>query len=92
MFEEIPDDRKFMVAIPKAILFTKEGLTLEVSTYGNIESADERKERIAEAYGISNDDVRQIDASTAVGRLSVGFSKWHSSWDPHAQKTNPNLN
>lgn len=92
MSEQIPDDVKFMISIPEALHFTKDGSALEVSTYGNIESADERRELIAEAHGISPDDVKQIDKSTAAGRLAVGFSKWRSSWDPQAQRIDPNLN
>lgn len=91
MAEQIPDDVKFMISIPEALHFTQDGAALEISTYGNTDN-DERRELIAEAYGISPDDVKQIDVGTAAGRLSVGFSKWRSSWDPHAQKTDPNLN
>lgn len=91
MFEEIPDDVKFMISQPKAVHYTQDGPSLEINTYGNIDP-DERIEVIAKAHGVSPDDVKLMDNSTAAGRLVVGFSKWRSSWDPHANGADPNLN
>ena len=53
------------------------------------------REAIASAYGgdadqviLGMDEIRNNKAA----RVMVGFRKWRSNWDPHAQKGDPNQN
>ena len=90
---EFPDDIKGVFVQPTNVLHTEKGPTVSgtMSGVGGI-SKKEAKELVAETYGIDQerihlgeDEMRQ----TAAGRISVGFQKWNSSWDPHAERDEP---
>lgn len=53
---------------------------------------------MADAHGVSEDNVMfkgeepRNDVMRRANRLSVGFRRWNSSWDPRAQTADPSLN
>jgi hypothetical protein len=85
---DFPDDG--VLFRPTDVMHTPEGpVTSFDVAYGSDVSRDEAKERIADAHGIDPEAVALGESemrSTAAGRISVGFSKWRSSWDPHAER------
>ncbi|MEX1995485.1 MAG: hypothetical protein WD887_01785 [Candidatus Saccharimonadales bacterium] len=92
MSEHSPEN-KFIVNIDRAIHHTPEGIITESDVYTNL-PPEEAREHVAELYDMPPEDVffgGEAPTSKA-GRLAVGFSKWRSSWDPHAPKSDPNLN
>jgi hypothetical protein len=85
-------DFEFMIAESTGSMSTAEGDIIHVESIGNI-GDEQRREVIAEAYGISPDQVVRNDRTTdRRRRIAVGFHKWRSGWDPHAEKTDPTLN
>ena len=61
-------------------------------------SMEEAREMLADAHGVEPGDIAMGDEEmrrTASGRISVGFSKWRSSWDPdkeRAERGDPSMN
>lgn len=64
----------------------------EIGTYSNM-NPEQQRELLADTLGLPPENIVDAsDTSTPRGKLMVGFRKWRSSWDPHAQKIDPNLN
>jgi hypothetical protein len=84
---------EFVYAEPQAVHHTVDGSFLEVKGFSNV-SHEREREILAEGYGIEPDQLVDMDdrRNQRGRRLSVGFSKWRSSWDPHAAKSDPSLN
>lgn len=55
---------------------------------------EELREIVADARGNDTDEVMFADElhRTPRGRKVIGFHRWRSSWDPRAEKGDPNLN
>lgn len=84
---------------PTGIMHTEGGAmtNFQYAPTGDV-SHEQAREIIVDAHGIDPDSV-QLDGAdtkrTAASRISVGFSKWRSSWDPHTERekgTDPTLN
>ena len=91
MSEKNPEDN-FIVVEPRAVHYDANGRPkMEVGLYGNQEP-EARVEMLAERLGVPKEKIERMDRSTKRGRVAVGFSRWRSKWDPHANKSNPNLN
>lgn len=77
-----------------AIHHTVEGVETEHAVHTSLTDPDEIKETFARAHGVELTDVRE--GPSKLGRLSVGFRRWNSSWDPHGQAEtavyDPNMN
>lgn len=92
-------DKDGVIFQPTGIIHSEEGVmkTFDYSPTGDV-SHERAREIIADAHGIDPAAVHLGDAEmrrTAAGRISVGFSKWNSSWDPHAERekgVDPTLN
>jgi len=58
-------------------------------------TTDEVKEAMARTHGGDKDSyavgVHEMRKSK-FGKFALGFRKWNSSWDPHAEKPDPTLN
>lgn len=89
---EMPEN-KFIVNVDRAVHHTPEGVITESDVYTNL-PPEEAREHVAELYGTTTERILFGDEirTSKVGRVAVGFSKWRSSWDPHAPKGNPTLN
>lgn len=87
------EEPEILIAVPEAVHHTLDGSVLEIGVYGNVESEQRRTEILCEGYGV---DASQIsaegDTHSRGARMSVGFRKWRSTWDPHANNINPSLN
>ena len=99
MTELSPDEDDYLVGIPKAVHYTQDYIITEDTIYSNMEP-ERRLEVVAEMQDIPLENVVFADEVSANPRLErarripVAFSssRWHSSWDPHAAKGDPNLN
>ncbi len=84
---------KGVIVQPKNVMHTEDGPIVNGTMVGvGGISHEEAKEVVADTYGIDQerislgeDEMRQ----TVAGRISVGFQKWNSSWDPHAERDEP---
>lgn len=99
MTELYPDEDEFLVSIPKAIHYTKDSKIIEANVFSNMD-IDRQREAIAKMEDIPLENVMPVDEPNLnpklerARRMSVAFSssRWLSSWDPHADKGDPNLN
>ncbi|HET7528993.1 MAG TPA: hypothetical protein VFJ84_02075 [Candidatus Saccharimonadales bacterium] len=76
-----------------------EGVVLDSTIHYPAEMhRDEVREIVADSYDIPEDNILfegeepRNDTMRRAKRLSVGFRRWNSSWDPKAPKVDPSLN
>jgi hypothetical protein len=97
MSETIDGNGEFLIGIPLEVTYTAESTQVRVASITNVTDRDRLREMHAEHWGIDPANVRPA-TSPSLGRLSVGFRRWNSTWDPHADKAaeqlpfDPNLN
>lgn len=77
-----------------AIHHTVEGVETEHAVHTSLTDPAEIKETFAQVHGVDVAEVRE--GPSKLGRLSVGFRRWNSSWDPHGESEvvvgDPNMN
>ena len=96
MTEGAPEERKYLIDTPTSVHYGADGQLSAIEGYfqTNLDKETAR-EVLAEGHVNTPDRIHFKDDPVRRGqRVSVGFSKWRSSWDPHAEKpqSDPNLN
>lgn len=84
---------EIVFAETQAVHHTEDGSFLEIKGFSNVEPGREHQ-ILAESFGVEPDALIDINdrRNVKARRLSVGFSKWRSSWDPHKDRTDLSLN
>jgi hypothetical protein len=83
-----PEQPKILIDEPDSIVVDAEGKTSVVGMYHSNMSTEEAREALAALYGTDPEKIRLGRDRTG----PVGFRRWNSSWDPHAERSDPNLN
>ncbi len=99
MSELSPGEDEFLDSIPRAVHYTQDDKIIEANVFSNMD-IDRQREVIAEMEDIPLENVMPADEPNLnpklerARRMSVAFSSSRclSSWDPHADKGDPNLN
>jgi hypothetical protein len=90
------EEPKFLHGQTVSTVFTEDGIEVYDSVSAHNMSEEEVRGAMAQFHGVESDQVSindEIDkVSRGVGRVSVGFTKWNSSWDPHAENADSNMN
>ncbi len=85
------DEFKYLAVQSEGLHFTPDGTFLELGVHSNIEDPEERIEVLADVLGTDPENIIDSNSKDPRARAVIGFSKWRSNWDPHAQG-DPNLN
>lgn len=92
------ENEKFILSIPESVTYTADGRRI-VEGVGYASpglSEGETREMLANGYGFDPDSIEITGLQEATAsrgrRLSVGFRRWNSSWDPDATRQNASLN
>jgi len=95
MTEREPGEAPYVVSRIDAVHHTVEGSVIDFTVNSNLDEAVVTQV-LSEIYGIPAEDIygpsHSNNSARSLGRVMVGFRKWRSDWDPHAQKIDPNLN
>jgi hypothetical protein len=85
---------QFLSSELSAMHCTRDGALAEIAVVTNIESESEQREVISEAYGVEPEYIHKAGSypDSSIGRVAVGFRRWNSNWDPHAENADPTLN
>ena len=82
-------DFEFLYARETGHMSTAEGDYVNIETHHNL-SDGESRELIADAWGVSPDQVIEADRDARRAGRAVAFTRWNSSWDPRAEKSELN--
>jgi len=95
--EGFPDsaEAKALRAEAEQVTFLADGRRITEGHVNSLNmSEDEVRDIMAEAHGVGPENIYLSPSkSGTTGRSrSVGFRRWSSSWNPHAEMGDPNLN